>query len=201
MKSFVFLIIAFLWSQPAAAHSLRTFAYFDNDNVFTETYFNDGKAAKNAHVEVYEGTGNTLLLTGTTDDKGEFSFKTPEAESLKIVVRASMGHQSETILEKQQTEEKDRSNDKDSAQENMSDFSPSHTQVSLTKEEIEKIIESQLDKKLAPLHALLRQIARQGSEPSINEIIGGIGYIMGIFGIIAFYYSKKTNHKSNSRKS
>jgi nickel transport protein len=199
MKSHLFLLIILLWSQLAIAHSLHTFAYFSTDHVYTETYFTDGKAVKNAPVEVYESTSKTLLLTGTTDDNGVFTFKTPDVESLKIVVRASMGHLSEIVLEKREDEdEKNMRNDKESIEKKKNnDFLPSNTKLFLTQNEIDKIIELQLDKKLAPIHALLRQIVRQHTKPSLSEIIGGIGYIIGIFGVAAYIYSRKDIKKSH----
>ncbi|MDY6844079.1 MAG: hypothetical protein SVW57_08330, partial [Thermodesulfobacteriota bacterium] len=50
------------------------------------------------------------------------------------------------------------------------------------------MIESTLDKKLSPLIKLLVQL--QKPSISITEIIGGIGYIFGIMGILAYVKSR-----------
>lgn len=190
MKTIVLLLsMLFLYSHSAIAHGLRTFAYFDNNHVYTETSFHDGKAAKNAEVKVFDNKSDALLLTGITDDKGEFSFESPKAQFLKILVRASMGHQSETILEKKQSDNKEKRNDKEPAPAASSPHS--HKQITLSKEQLEKIVEEKLDEKLAPLKSLLEQMIRENLKPSLSDIIGGIGYIVGLFFIAAYFYSKK----------
>jgi nickel transport protein len=55
--------------------------------------------------------------------------------------------------------------------------------------EIQSIIEDTLDEKLKPI---MREIKKsQEDKISPTEIIGGIGYIIGIFGIIAYFLSRK----------
>ena len=58
---------------------------------------------------------------------------------------------------------------------------------------IEKAVEKALDKKLQPINRMLAQMQNKG--PSINDIFGGIGYILGFFGIAAYFLSKKRNEK------
>ncbi len=59
----------------------------------------------------------------------------------------------------------------------------------LQKTEISLIINEALDEKLSPI---LREIKKsQEDDISFSEIIGGIGYIFGIFGIIAYFLSRK----------
>jgi nickel transport protein len=56
-----------------------------------------GKTVKNGQVDVSDLKGN-LLLTGNTDEKGEFSFKVPQKTALKIELKSGMGHQAEWII-------------------------------------------------------------------------------------------------------
>jgi nickel transport protein len=189
MKIFVFLFITFMFSENAMAHSVRIFAYFDNNKVHTESYFNDGKAVKNAEVKVHDSTENTLLLTGVTDSKGEFSFNAPETHSLKIIVRASMGHQAEIRLEKRKDRKIKDTTDKDKDQ--PLELSQSDKRISLTQEQLEKIIDEKLDEKLSPVYEILRQVEHNSVQPSLTEIFGGIGYILGLFGIASYFISKK----------
>jgi nickel transport protein len=55
--------------------------------------------------------------------------------------------------------------------------------------EIQSLIENTMDEKLKPI---MREI-KKSQEDSISptEIIGGIGYIIGIFGMIAYFLSRK----------
>jgi len=51
-------------------------------------------------IRVFDSTGKELL-NGKTDTKGEFSFKVPKPDDLKIVLEAGMGHRAEWPLSKQ----------------------------------------------------------------------------------------------------
>ena len=55
--------------------------------------------------------------------------------------------------------------------------------------EVQLLIENILDEKLTPV---MREIKKsQEDKISPTEIIGGIGYIFGIFGIIAYFLNRK----------
>lgn len=59
----------------------------------------------------------------------------------------------------------------------------------LTPEELRKIVHEAVESQIVPLR---RQIAKQADgSPSITEIIGGLGWIMGIVGIILFYRARR----------
>ncbi|MCK4308708.1 MAG: hypothetical protein KAW42_01895, partial [Candidatus Atribacteria bacterium] len=58
--------------------------------------------------------------------------------------------------------------------------------------EIQSIIEDTLDEKLKPIMREMIEIKKsQEDKISPTEIIGGIGYIIGIFGIVAYFLSRK----------
>ena len=58
---------------------------------------------------------------------------------------------------------------------------------------MEKQMDHQLDEKLdEKLQPLFRTLARmQDSGPSMTDIFGGIGYILGLAGVAALFLSKK----------
>jgi nickel transport protein len=58
--------------------------------------------------------------------------------------------------------------------------------------EIQSIIEDTMDEKLKPIMREIIEIKKsQEDRISPTEIIGGIGYIIGIFGIAAYFLSRK----------
>jgi len=61
--------------------------------------------------------------------------------------------------------------------------------VSFTKGAAEAIVERAVDARMAPVKRLLLESARQGPGPT--EIIGGIGYIVGLFGVAAFLSARR----------
>jgi len=62
----------------------------------------------------------------------------------------------------------------------------------LNSNEIEQAVEKALDKKLKPVIKMLRESTNHG--PTISEILGGIGYILGLMGVGAyFHYRRRKN--------
>ena len=90
--------------QPAWAHRVNIFAWVEGDTVYVETKFPGGKKVKAGHIVVLDVQGNDLL-SGVTNDMGEFSFKIPKREDLKIVLLAGEGHRAEWTLLASEMEE------------------------------------------------------------------------------------------------
>ncbi len=182
---FIFLIIMMV-NISVFAHKVNIFAYVEGEKIYTESYFNDGKKCIDSKIEVFDNQENKLL-EGLTDKEGEFSFEVPSEDGdLKIVLTASMGHQAEySILADELSSTAGLI--KEEPEEPVSLISPEASLVDL--KEIQSIIEDTLDEKLK---SIMREIKKsQEDKISPTEIIGGIGYIIGIFGIIAYFLSRK----------
>ena len=182
---FIFLIIMMI-NISVFAHKVNVFAYVEGGKIYTESYFNDGKKCIDSKIEVFDNRGNKLL-EGLTDKEGEFSFEVlSEDGDLKIVLTASMGHRAEySILADELSSAAGLI--KEEPEEPVSLIS--HETSSVDLKEIQSIMEDALDKKLKPS---MREIKKsQEDKISPTEIIGGIGYIIGIFGIVAYFLSRK----------
>ena len=167
---------------PALAHKVMIFAWVEGDTVFTESKFSGGKKAINASVELFDKDGKKLL-EGKTDNKGEFSFKIPKVSDLRIVLNAAMGHKAEWTVPESEIREAGAIAEKKSAVE------PSGpTTVGLSKEEVRKIVEDSLDKKLRPIVRMITE--SKNTKPSLTEIIGGIGYIFGLMGVALYFKNR-----------
>jgi nickel transport protein len=179
------LVISF--NLRALAHKVIIFAWAEGNSVFTESKFSGGKKATGAQVLVFDREGKQLL-EGKTDHNGEFSFKIPKLTDLRIVLDAGMGHKAEwtipesEIMEARGVLEKKRS------------VEPSQPiATGLSKEEIKEIVENSLDRKLKPIVRMMTESQAKG--PSVNEIVGGIGYIIGLMGVALYF--KNRGKKSN----
>ncbi|HHF98560.1 MAG TPA: hypothetical protein ENL39_03620 [Candidatus Aerophobetes bacterium] len=168
------------------AHKVNIFAYVEGDTVYTESYFSDGKKVDGGKVEVYDSQGNKLL-EGETDKDGQFNFKLPKKDDLKIVLIATMGHRASYTLSKDELPDIAMMPGlKKSGFEEESKVKGS-TQVDL--DQVKEVIDSCLDEKLKPV---MRELAKmQQKKISFTEVIGGIGYIFGITGIIFYFVGKK----------
>ena len=199
------LIFTMLWllflPVSVSAHNVTVFAWVDGDTIHTQSKFSGGKRVKNAPILVYDSK-DVLLLEGKTDGKGMFSFKIPQKTALKIVLKASMGH---LAVWKLRAEELGEAESKTAVQptgikaplaidsgstgiqKNVDVFGS--TKISLERREIEEIIDASLDKKLQPITQMLADAMNQ--EPGFTEIMGGIGYILGIVGIALYFSNRK----------
>jgi nickel transport protein len=189
--------------MPAFAHKVSIFAWVEDDTVYTRSKFSKGKRVKNSPVIVFDSDGNKLL-EGKTDENGEFSFKIPKQSALKVVLKASMGHMAEWKIpfeeinpEAVSNNSKPESDIKNSYETSsrsqtinsgtdLSALSESH---GISKQEIKKLIDKSLDKKLSPIMNMLAD--SYGGGPSLTEIIGGIGYIFGLIGVAMYFTSRK----------
>jgi nickel transport protein len=203
----VYLVfIAILWVAfshgPAFAHKVTIFAWVDGDTIHTQSKFSGGKRVKGSLVVVFDSEGNSLL-EGKTDENGMFSFKIPQKTELKVVLKASMGHMAEWKIP---AEEITGSGSESNTPETV-EKAPVKTSIGagsesiktdedvlkpatigLGREEVEEIIDASLDKKLAPIYDMMAKTYDRG--PGLTEIMGGIGYIIGLAGL-ALYFSNR----------
>jgi len=200
---FTFLIIIMM-DVSVFAHKVNVFAYVEGEKIYTESYFNDGKKCIDSKIEVFDNQGNKLL-EGLTDKEGKFSFEvSSENGDLKIVLTASMGHRAEYTIRTDElrdamgsieesiekpifSEKRDESSLAEMISEEKEAISPEISSLDLN--EIRSLIEDALDEKLKPIMTEIKK--SQEDKISPTEIIGGIGYIIGIFGIIAYFLSRK----------
>jgi nickel transport protein len=163
-----------------------------------EGYFPGGKKSQDSLVEVFNSAG-TKLLEGRTNKKGEFSFKISERTDLKIVLTSSMGHKNDFTLFAGDLGGSGSLPSSVPAKKHDHWVGES-VPVSNDIHQLEAIIDEALDRKLAPVIKLIRDTRKEG--PSITEIVGGIGYIVGLFGLVMYLKSRKngTRHKAQGAR-
>ncbi|MFH1982177.1 MAG: hypothetical protein ABIL58_10040 [Pseudomonadota bacterium] len=187
----VIVLATLLLAPMAHAHKVTIFAWAEGDTVHTESKFSGGKMVKHGKVEVFDKTGNRLL-EGETDDNGAFSFKAPKIIDLKIELTAGMGHKNTWTLPASELAPA-------AATSPAPDTTPASTvggppalpapppaagAGALTPEIVEAIVARQLDRKIAPIMHMM--VAEQEKGPSVSDILGGIGYIIGLVGLGAY---------------
>lgn len=185
----IIFVIGGLHGQ-ALAHRVTIFAWVDGDTVYTQSRFSGGKAVINGDVFVYNSQGNQLLA-GKTDPAGEFTFKLPGKTDLRVVLNAGMGHGNEWILS---------ADDIDPAGKKANSTRPSISSIKpilppapapdrLTRDDIKSIVDSSIDNKLKPMMKLISEL--RNDDPSFTDIMGGIGYIIGLIGLAAYFHARK----------
>jgi len=190
----VLILMVLLNVPPALAHRVSIFAWVQGDTVHTQSNFMGGKRPDQALVEVFDETGN-LLLKGKTDTEGLFSFHAPKISDMQIVLTAGMGHRAVWALSRedfQETVVESDHNQKINAvpQREFHESDPKtpknhrSPESGLSAVEITALVESALDKKLKPL--MDKITALNENRISLSDILGGIGYIVGLVGLAAY---------------
>ena len=185
----------------ASAHRVNVFAWIEGDTVHVEGKFAGGKKVKAGKIVVLDSHG-VELLSGLTNDQGEFSFKVPKQTDLRIVLSAGQGHQGEWIVRAAEMKDSVSEKSAQTGTEVDAQYSQNETvtetsaaaetaapDTAISREELESIIESVLDEKLKPINRKLSDMRPEG--PTFKDIIAGIGYILGLVGIAAYVHSRK----------
>ncbi|MFH1136264.1 MAG: hypothetical protein V1816_09275 [Pseudomonadota bacterium] len=184
--------------SPARAHKVYLFAWVEGNNVQTESYFSKSRKVQGGVIKVFDSKG-ALVLRGTTDDQGNFSFPVPGKDDLRIEVEAGMGHKGDfTLTAGELPSSADNAPPAASSPVPVPAPAPAPTAspekvqaaAAMDPDQLKKILEQSLDEKLKPL---IRQLAelQEDQGPGATEIIGGLGWVFGLMGLAIFFRSKK----------
>lgn len=189
-KALFLLLLGTLSTQetPVYAHKVYLYAWVEGDVVRTECYFGGKKKAIGGTIAVYDLSGKKLL-EGKADEKGEFSFPIPQKTDLRIVLDATMGHKAEYLLKAEELFGTESTPKQPPAQEQGEIIEREPVEL-MGAEEIRKVVEEVVDEKLKPIARALNEMKREEG-PGMTEILGGIGYILGLMGLVAYFKSKK----------
>ena len=185
--------------EQVFAHKVTIFAWVEGDTVHAESKFSGGRVAKQARIEVYDRTG-ALLLEGRTDDEGRFVFKAPKQEELRIVLVAGAGHRNEWVVKAEEFADRVRPvADDDTLLPNQTEpvaDTPLAGRIDVSREDLQTMIEGALDKQLQPV---LRRLQQMDEGPRLVDIIGGIGYILGLVGLGAYIHFRRRSTSEGPR--
>ncbi|MDU9048024.1 MAG: hypothetical protein Q3M30_04190 [Candidatus Electrothrix sp. Rat3] len=171
---------------------MSVFSWAGDQQIYGEAFFSGGRKVKNIPVHVQNNETQTTLLTTQTDDKGKFQFSPPQQAvqqklDLLITVDSGDGHRGEWLLTADEylltddaplsAPQKDRP-----------------TAEGFDVETVREIVRQELKRELVPIK---RHLA-EGSEKKVNprDILGGVGCIIGLAGIFAWFQSKKKKKTS-----
>jgi len=188
------VVILLLTAGPATAHRVTVFAWVEGDMVHVESKFAGGKRVKDGKVTVFDLQGNPLL-EGRTDAQGKFSFEAPQKRALKIILGAGMGHRAEWIVSSEEIQGASLEKEGPAPVQKTGGTGPKKGAagpISTTADapdKIELVVEKALDKKLAPIMKMLSESKEK--RVSLKDILGGIGYILGLMGVAAYFHYRR----------
>lgn len=197
----VLLVVGCGAVPPAAAHRVNVFAWVEGDTVHTESAFSGGRRVRGGTITVF-APGGRKLLEGTTDDEGAFAFTVPQITDLRIVLQAGAGHAGEWTVaaDEIRAAQNEEGSFRPAAAQDASayDAGPATAQArkpadvvpaGLTREDVAAVVEDVLERKLDPVTRMLAR--RQQTEPGLRDVLGGIGYILGLVGLAAYLHARR----------
>ncbi len=198
-----------LFATASHAHRVNVFAWVEGSEVLVESEFSRGNPVKGGGVEVRRVDTGDVLASGATDDDGLFTFALPEAiqtdpADLEVTVKAGQGHVGNwTVRAQDYAGAAGGSADSASAvpapepsEKTVEQGRPSHIaaldaeSTEAFQARLEEVIEQKLDEKLTPLVRAVNRM-QEDAGPSMSDVFGGIGYLIGLAGLTAYFKSRR----------
>ena len=190
-------LILFLTAGSGHAHRVNVFAYLDGDAVEVEASFPGGRPCVDCAVKFIDPATSKQIMSGRTDAKGQLRVQipdTPLSAGLEVVLDAGQGHRASWLL---LPEDITPSAEPDSAgglpaavpepEIKQAQSLKNGNSVTMDKDELVALIDRAVGRQLAPLKRMLVK----ENEPDLRDIIGSIGYLVGIAGIVAWMRSRR----------
>lgn len=91
------LVFPWLTAQNASAHGLGIEARLQDSTVHIQVYYDDNSPVSNGKLRLLDAA-NLLLLEGTTNAQGLFSFPSPPVGKYQVEVHVDDGHFAKTTI-------------------------------------------------------------------------------------------------------
>ena len=187
------MILAALINPQAWAHKANVFAAAQGKTISGEAYFRDGTPVRGARVTVFDPEGKPLAES-QTDAKGKFSVPIVRRCNHRVVVDAGDGHVAEYLVRAEEIPA-DLPDKKASgaapvsppvAPPTESDAVPTPDGSAPPSDDM-AAVRAELEALQTQLVQLRRDLAAREDRARWSDMLGGIGYILGLMGL-AFYF-------------
>jgi nickel transport protein len=191
------LLMAGLLVAPstALAHRVFVYAYVEGDQLKGEGYFGGGGKALHCPVQVFDA-GGKQIGEAETNEEGNFTMALPKGQPpLKVVLNAGDGHRAEYEMTAEELGEGAEAAAEQpapaQAEPAAGAAAPAATAASgASLAEIEKVVSKVVAAQVNPLKAQMVRLAKK-DEVTLRDIIGGLGWILGLAGLFAWGRSRR----------
>jgi nickel transport protein len=180
------LAILSLAAAPALAHQIRVFAFADGDRIEGSAYFAGGEAASGARIRVLDAQGG-LLAELERDGEGAFSLQARAPEDHLVVAETADGHRAEWRVSAAELEP-GFPGLPTAAGESAGRPAGPPSEARAADLGLGALVEQAVARQVRPLREEL--IAAQ-ARANLRDVLGGIGYILGIAGLLAWWRSRR----------
>jgi len=214
------LALCLLLPMAALAHKVSVFAYVDGPNIIIDAFYSKSNKVNAGKITVKNAATGEVYQQATTDENGALILPVPakaiaaKADLLVLLV-AGEGHQNDVLVHA--SEYAGLAAPAAAAAASAPTASPTAPaatmpipaakaaaapsspttapavqldEATLTRI-VNQAVEQAVESRMAPVKRLLLETAQKGPGPT--EIIGGIGYIVGLFGLAAFFSARRKN--------
>ncbi|UCB44688.1 MAG: hypothetical protein JSV25_10765 [Spirochaetota bacterium] len=183
-------LLFFFSSSIGFAHKVNIFAWVDGDTIYTESYFQNGDFVRNGKIEVLNSSGE-VVHSGVTDENGKHQFRIPQIDTLTMALDASIGHRSTFEISADDLKDfhgdgESREDDK-SYHEIIANSSNAHQNVDI--DDIRTVVRDEVSQQLGTIKRDIAELKAR-RRISAQEIFAGIGYLLGLMGIVMYFKSK-----------
>jgi nickel transport protein len=198
------LMLLLTLGDPALAHKLQVFAFAEGARISGSAYFAGGGAALVARIEVRDGEGRVLAELAP-DGEGRFVYTAAAPVDHLILAITSDGHQAEWRVPAAElatgfgyggaiAQEAERPHRRDEPVIVETDASStSATSVAILDPALESAIERAVARQIRPLR---EQLVAAEDRIRFQDILGGIGYIMGLTGLALWWTSRRRSGRA-----
>lgn len=187
------LAATLLLAAPADAHKIKLFAVVDGEAIAGSVYFTGNVGARGVPIRVYDPEGRLVAET-VSDGEGRFRLSVAGAFDHRLVADAGDGHRAEFVVPQSEVGEPRGSAQGDAvalaggvAAEGSPTPETRDQAVWQARAELERMIEQALSRQITPLR---EQLAALEERVLWRDVLGGIGYIVGLCGLAAWLLAR-----------
>ena len=175
------------------AHNVVGGVYATGNEIEGEAGFSTGAMAKAGTIVKVTDISGTPLGETTTDEHGYFTFIAKKRITYLFEVNMGAGHILKMQLPAEELPESLGALPGQTASAVSSTSTASVAASTVTLDMFEKAMAKQI-------RPLRREINHLQAKSGLRDILGGIGYIFGLLGLIAFIRERKNNRKNKSKQ-
>lgn len=205
-------------SQAAAlAHGMYVFAWPEGGRVCADGYYSNKRKVQGGQTQAVNPAG-AIVAQGTSDEQGRWCFTPPGAGELTIIYADGQGHRAEFLIVTPESTGAEASSPaaaqaapgKDTraappgkAREVPSAPTPAEDSVpppdagmpfpafAVREDQMRSWIRAEMQAQLVPLHKALAE----RHEPRLRDIVGGLGWIVGLVSMGAYILQRRGQRK------
>lgn len=177
------LLLALVAISPAHAHRLRVFATVEQGEIAGYAYFVGGARAKGASV-VFRDRDDRELHRASADANGGFKWRPDRPQTIKIVVDAGEGHVGSLTIDAARFSGRRADGGADGE---TAEFA-GEALATAQRDMIEAAVDAAVSRHTRPL---LEKFEAMETRTRFNDIMGGVGMIIGVAGAAMWALSRR----------